>query len=160
MYMEKIVQDFLSLKRPYDTLYYMAHVHEKNKGKEFHQAIKKYLLKKDYKNKEFYYLITFTLNEEHKNDDEVKVYNYIKSRLQRPALQIIKSHLVIETTKQGTPHYHASVISKKFISKDRFKYYTKKFGFIDISKSHHKNYQTLLKYISKEALPHQIIGLD
>ncbi len=158
--MEKVVVDFLSLRPPFATLLYMTQVHEKNKGKEFHLAIKKYLLKRDYENKEFYYLITFTLNEEHKNDDEVKVYNYIKSRLRRPALQIVKAHLVMEHTKQGIPHYHASVISKKFISKDRFKYYVKKFGYIDISKSHHKDYRILFKYISKEALPHQIIGLD
>ncbi len=156
--MEKIVEDFLALKEPFQNLYYMSEVFDKNKCREFHKEIKKLLLKQDNKNKRYYYLITFTLSDENKDADEVNVYNYIKSRLQRSALQVEKAHLVIEYTKQDRPHYHASVISKKYISKDRFKYYIKKYGFVDISKNHSQNYETMLKYITKSDIPEQIIG--
>ncbi len=157
--MDKIVQDFLSLKPPFQNLYYMSEVHDKQKHKEFHIAFKNYLKLQDKQNKKYYYMITFTLNDKSKDEDPIKINKYIISRLQRPALKIEKAHIVQELTQQDRPHWHASVISKKYISQDRFKYYTKQYGNIDISKNHSQNYKTMLTYISKSTIPKQIIGV-
>ncbi len=156
---QKLVQNFLdNPDRQKATEYYFEQVIVRNRMKEFHKAIIKYCNFKDKKDKRYFYLITFTLSDEHKDYNPIAVYKYITSRLRRSALQIEKAHLVQELTQSGTPHWHASIKSKKYISKDRFKYYEKNYGFTDISKNHSQNYETMLKYISKSNIPNQIIG--
>lgn len=138
--------------------YYWEQVIVRNRMKDFHMAMIKYCNIKDKNDKRYFYLITFTLNDENKDVDPKVVYKYIKNRLLRPALQAEKIHLVQELTQEGRPHFHASIKSKKFISKDRFKYYVKKYGFVDISKNHSQNYKTMLKYISKSNIPEELLG--
>ncbi len=153
------VETFLKLDNKKDQEdYYWKEVICQNLIKEFHQNIKIFMSRKDRKEKRYYYLITFTLSDEHKDDDPKTVRKYIIKRLAGKALQIEKAHIVEELTQQGRPHWHASIIAKKYISKDRFKYYENKYGFIDISKNHSKNYDTMLKYISKSAEPTVIMG--
>ena len=74
------------------------------------------------------------------------------------ALQIEKAHIVKEYTKKNVPHWHASVISKRYISKDRFESYIKRFGNVDISKNHSHQYENMTKYMSKSDTPKLIIG--
>ncbi len=156
--MEEIIETFLLILSPMiRSQYYLEEVFDKGKEKEFHNTLKLYLKKSDNKNKRYYYLITFTLSDDNIVDSKL-IKQYIISRLRGSALQIEKCHLVEELTQKGTPHWHASVISKKYISKDRFKYYVNKFGYIDISKNHSQNYDTMLKYITKSNTANQIIG--
>ncbi len=138
--------------------YYNEEVIQKKRMTEFHKAIIKYCNIKDKKDKRYYYLITFTLSDENKDVDPTKVYKYIKTRLKAEGLKVVKAHLVQELTQQGRPHWHASVKSSKYISKDRFKYYVNKFGFVDINKNHSQNYETMYKYITKSNTAEQIKG--
>lgn len=112
---------------------------------------------KEYKknNKEYYYLMTFTLRHNILCENEVETY--IIKRLKRKALKIVKAHIVKEYTKNNIAHWHVAVKSKKYISKDRFKYYTKLYGNIDISKNHSQNYDYIIEYISKSNIPKEII---
>ncbi len=157
--MQKQVEEFMAiLDAEASSRYYWEQIVKTNKMKQFHLAVQLFLSKKDKINQRYYYLITFTLNEENKDIDPKLVNQYIISRLAGSGLQIEKAHLVQEVTQQGRPHWHVAVIAKKYISKDRFKYYANKFGFIDISKNHSQNYDTMLKYISKSNTAKQIIG--
>ncbi len=154
----ELVKQFLELSESDRTDYYVTKVINKCLMKEFHKNFIKYCNIKDKQNKRYYYLITFTLSDDHKDYDPKVVNKYIISRLAGSGLQVEKAHLVQELTEQGRPHWHASVIAKKYISQDRFKYYVNKFGIVDISKNHSQNYDTMLKYISKSNIPKQIIG--
>ncbi len=154
-----LVEYFYTIKDPIDQQrWYLINVFNKHRSQQFHMDVKTYLRKQDNMNKRYYYLITFTLSDDNKDLDPKLIKKYIISRLAGSALQVEKAHLVQELTEQGRPHWHASVISKKYISRDRFKYYTDKFGFVDISKNHSQNYQTMIKYITKSNEPDQIIG--
>ncbi len=156
---DKIVKHFLGLiNDEVRNRFYIHEVVEKSRMKEFHNEIKKQLAFKDKLKQRYFYLITFTLNDENKDSDPKVIEKYIISRLQGSALQIEKAHLVQELTQQGRPHWHASIIAKKYISKDRFKYYVNKFGYIDISKNHSQNYDTMLKYITKSNIVKNIVG--
>lgn len=105
--------------------------------------------------KRYYYLLTFTLRKGVNEYD--KIQNYIIQRLKAPALQIGKCHIVKEFTAKHIPHWHCAVISKKYLSKDRFKYYEKLYGFVDISKNHSQNYSTMMEYISKSSTPTEVV---
>ncbi len=157
--MEEIVKEFLSIQEQSKMEeYYWTEIVCTNRMKEFHLHVKMFFAKEDKVKQRYYYLITFTLNDDNKDIDPNIVSKYIISRLASSALQIEKAHLVQELTEQGRPHWHASVLAKKYISKDRFKYYVNKFGFVDISKNHSQNYETMLKYINKSNVSRQIIG--
>jgi len=138
---------------------YLNEIYKENLHKEFDLEIKRILNLRDHKNKRYYYLITFTIKDYDKIDvmDSI-IEKYIISRLRRTALQVEKAHIVKELTQNKVPHWHAAVKSKKYISKDRFKYYIKQYGNIDISKNHSQNYKTMLKYITKSNIAKQIIG--
>ncbi len=156
---EQHVKEFLDIDNEEErTKYYLDHIYRYNLYSEFHHEIKKYLAFQEIKLKRYFYMITFTLNDENKDQDEKKIQKYIMSRVKRSALHVLKAHIVNEKTSKGTPHWHVAVESSKYISKDRFKYYTKQYGFVDISKNHSQNYETIMKYISKESKPIQFIG--
>ncbi len=157
--MEQIVDRFLEEKdKQKQTDIYLNEVFKLGLHKEFHKEIVKTLNLIDHNNKKYYYLITFTIDKTKYQVLDKIIEKYIISRLQRPALQVEKAHIVKELTQQGTAHWHASVIAKKYISKSRFKYYINKYGFVDISKNHSQKYETMIKYITKSNTAKQIVG--
>ncbi len=157
--MEEMVKEFLAMTdQAKMEEYYWSEIVVNNRMKEFHQQVKMFLAKAEKIKQRYYYLITFTLNDENKDIDPLVVNKYIISRLAGSGLHIVKAHLVQELTQQGRPHWHVAVMAKKYISQDRFKFYAKTFGFVDISKNHSHNYETMLKYINKSNVARQIIG--
>lgn len=106
-------------------------------------------------NKNYYYLITFTKREDILIEDE-SIEQYIIKQFQRKPLQITEAHIVKEKTKKGQSHWHVSVSAKKCLKKDRFNYYIKKYGYIDISKSRHNSLEEGINYINKVSQSKQI----
>lgn len=105
----------------------------------------------------YYYLITFTLRPDTVNQAD-SAEKYIHSQFtNRRALGVREAHVVRELTKAGVPHWHVVVCTTKTLAKNRFNYYHKIFGFIDISKNHCQNLQDGLNYISKSNTPKQLI---
>lgn len=100
--------------------------------------------------KTYLYLVTFTLKPECvAQADQIEVY--IKKQFtSRPTLQIVTAHIARELTKSGVPHWHVQVESSTPLSKDRFDYYRKIYGHVDISRTKAKTPQKTLEYISKE----------
>lgn len=121
----------------------------------FHKEFVKYVTKKDLK--KYRYLITFTLPEDHKHDEDEVEHYIVKQFQQRPVLQIEKAYMVKERTQKDIAHWHVAVCSTRCLKKDRFNYYIKKYGFVDISKSKAQHLEESLNYISKEVLPKKIV---
>lgn len=126
----------------------------------FHKEFKKY---RD--SKRYFYLVTFTLNEKYhklynKNISEeraVEIESYICSQFQREPLQVQQAHIVREKTKKGLYHWHVSVETSKYLAKNRFNYYIKTIGFVDISKSKCQTIHESLNYINKSGTSKQIV---
>lgn len=104
--------------------------------------------------KNYYYLITFTLRNK---DDATSAEAYIKRQTERTALNITSYEYCKEYTKNNMPHWHASVITTKPLKKDRFHYYIKKYGNIDLSRSRAQHDFESLNYISKSSTPTKIL---
>lgn len=100
--------------------------------------------------KKYLYLITFTLRDATKAE---KAEAYIREQVNRSHLDLTRWIMAKEHTKKGTPHWHCAVESRKPIKKNRFQYYEKLFGFIDVSRTKGQNLQEALQYISKESVP-------
>lgn len=112
--------------------------------------------------KRHYYLFTFTIDpKKHKLCDDTydKVQEYIIKQLKRKPLRICEAYLVREGGDEEAKHthWHASVTSEKPISKDRFNYYNKIYGNIDISKSKLQTNDEALDYISKRYAPSKVV---
>lgn len=109
-----------------------------------------YLDSLDVKKKTYFYLVTFTMKPECvAQADQIEAY--IKKQFtSRPSLQIVTAHIARELTKAGIPHWHVQVESSTPLSKDRFDYYRKIYGHVDVSKTRSQNPQKTLEYISKE----------
>lgn len=109
--------------------------------------------------KEYMYLVTFTIDTKkytEKNYDEIK--KYIIKQFQRKPLQVTKAQIVQEGNgKDKHIHWHVAVHTMTPLKKDRFHYYIKKYGNIDISKSKSNSYDELQNYISKEVVPIDIV---
>lgn len=129
----------------------------------FTRAFKKYA--KSIEGKSYYYLVTFTLDKTKEKTIKnlnsegglVEIEKYIISQFQRPPLQVKKAYIVQEETKNGDPHWHVSVKTGTCLKKDRFNYYQKIYGYVDISKTRHKSMEESLNYISKSNTPTEII---
>lgn len=120
--------------------------------------IKQYLKDQDQKNFQYYYLVTFNLAKKPDATELAKIKKYIVDQFtDRPALQITRAVLVMEYTKAGVEHFHVSCSSKKPLSKDRFNYFTKLYGFVDISKNKTKNLNDGLNYITKVGTPEILV---
>lgn len=106
------------------------------------------------------YLITFTLDL-NKNDLSDKlisdVTKYIKDQAKRAVLKILYYAFNQEVTKAGTAHWHAVVVTEKSLSKNRFQYYTQKYGYIDISRTKVTTHHEALNYISKDSSPEVLL---
>lgn len=118
---------------------------------EFHEYFKKQLSR----GKRHYYMLTFTIDankgdsEEHYDEAEA----YVASVASRSALQLLQYQYVREYTKKGIPHWHCLAVTTKPLKKDRFHYYKKKFGFVDISKNKAQQSSEIINYISKHSHP-------
>lgn len=124
-------------------------------NKDFHFHFTK--LCKEKEKKEYYYLVTFTVRDDVDEDEDV-IEQYIKKQFLRSPLHVVVADIVKERTKRDRPHWHVSTIMHCCLKKDRFQYYQKLYGSIDISKSGHKSYETILNYLSKDGLPQNIKG--
>lgn len=96
-----------------------------------------------------YYMVTFNLKPAcwHMGD-EIDVY-VRKQFTHRPALQIVEAAITRELTKRGVDHWHVQVTTEVPLCKDRFDYYIKRYGSVDISKSRSQNPQNTHVYQSK-----------
>ncbi len=123
------------------------HKHPEQFNRLFTQVCKEKEIKK------YLYMLTFTLRDDIDISDTDTVEAYILKQMSRGPLHIKKSHYVRELTKANRPHWHVAVETTKPLKKDRFNYYEKKYGFVQINKSSHKNYPTIINYLSKDSLP-------
>lgn len=107
--------------------------------------------------KKYYYLVTFTLRKDTFTQAD-SAEKYIHSQFKnRPALGVLEAHVVRELTQAGNPHWHVSVSTSRPLAKNRFNYYIKIFGNIDISKNKCQNLNDGLNYISKSNTPIQLV---
>ncbi len=155
---DSVIEEWLKLTKRQQTTFMLDEIYGKGLMKDFHDSMKRYVGLMDKIKLRYFYLITFTLKPGVPEDSYKLINKYIINRLQRSALSIEKADIVQEFTKKGVAHWHASVVSKKYISKDRFKYYENKYGFVDISKNHSQDYNTMYNYISKVNKPVKIVG--
>lgn len=100
--------------------------------------------------KKYRYLITFTLNNPAK---AVEAEQYVRDQSKRKHLDLTRWVMAKEYTKKGVPHWHCAVEARKPIKKNRFQYYEKLYGFIDVSRTKGQNLDEALQYISKESVP-------
>lgn len=116
----------------------------------------KAMLKRTSKPKIYRYLITFTLKPDavDKADDAEFL---VVSQAERKALGFLSFVYVRELTKAGVPHFHCAVETDRILKKDRFNYYIKTYGSVDISPTKAQTIQEALNYISKEAQPKRLI---
>lgn len=98
------------------------------------------------------YLVTFTLKPDAVEDAD-KAELYIHSQADREMLKICAMSYVKELTKAGVPHFHAVIETSKPLKRNRFQYYEKLFGHVDISRTKGQTTQEALNYISKENHP-------
>lgn len=113
---------------------------------------------KESKKTQYYYQIVFTLKDG-VNDSEDVIEDYIKKQFRRKPLQVVKAYICKEYQKNGKAHWHVAVQTTKFLKKDRFNYYIRKYGMINITKSKHKTLDNSLNYMAKDGLYHQIEDL-
>lgn len=106
--------------------------------------------------KKYIYLITFTLSTDNVAKEEL-AEEFIREQPKRKALSLLTWVMVKEYTKKGVPHWHCVVESYKPIKKNRFEYYAKKFGFVDISRTKGQTRQEALQYISKDEEPEVLL---
>jgi len=152
-------QEFLDL----ETLEAKTHFLENlvSNQNDFHHSFVRFLANKD---KQLYcYLVTFTLSVGcmptfpspkylTKNEYYQEVEDYIEKQFKRKPLKITEAHMVREYTKKGIPHWHVAVSCEKHLAKNRFNYYSRKYGNVDISKSKCQNIQESLNYINKSSV--------
>lgn len=127
--------------------------------KSKHILFKQWCKKKD-PPKKYIYLVTFTLRPEHHEDEIIHklAQSHIEGIAKRDALLLTYFSFVKEHTKAGVPHWHAVIVSENPIKKNRFQYYEKLYGNIDISRTKGQTTQPAIDYISKEGIPTILIN--
>lgn len=105
--------------------------------------------------KYYHYLITFTKDPQKcKNVTNEFLESYIEKQMKRAPLQITQCYLVREGDDVDVHvHWHCAVQTLKCLKKDRFHYYVKKYGNIDISISKVQNLEESINYLSKDSTP-------
>ena len=109
---------------------------------------------KDATVKSYIYMVTFTLKPSF--EDFEKAENYIKDQVNRDSLGIVNMWYVKELTKAGRPHWHACLITSKTLKRNRFQYYEKLFGHVDVSRTKGQTPQEALNYMAKDGQPIQL----
>lgn len=109
--------------------------------------------------KTYIYLVTFTIDPQlnadmDKDELEEAIQTYVDSQVDRQvSLGITYYAYSKEHTKAGQAHWHCVIKTTKPLKKDRFAYYVKSYGNIDISRTKGTTHLEALEYISKETLP-------
>lgn len=108
------------------------------------------------------YLITFTINPSLNTDinaEELEdiIEQFVEAQAERSALGITYFAYSKEYTKAGRAHWHCVVVTTKPLPKNRFQYYTKTYGHVDISKTKVTTTLEALDYISKDVAPKVLI---
>lgn len=110
-------------------------------------------------NRSYRYLITFTLDPK-KGDIKcnkyiAKVSAYVVKQLRRKPLGLSNVYFVQEGGDQDNKHihWHASVTATKPLKKDRFDYYKKLYGNVDISHTKAQTQDEAINYMSKQSTP-------
>lgn len=106
--------------------------------------------------KRYFYLLTFTLRDE-AMDLINNAEQYIIKQASRKALKFVQFYYVKEFHKSGKPHWHVSCETLKPLKKDRFNYYTKLYGHVDLSRTKAQTMDEALNYISKSSKPTKIL---
>lgn len=116
----------------------------------FHNEFKRQLKEDSSKDKKHVYMLTYTVdpNKYNKGDDD-KIEELIIAQKDRKALEIVTYAYVKESCKNGMPHWHALIVTKRPLKKDRFNYYISKYGNIDISKNKAQITTEIINYMSK-----------
>lgn len=115
-----------------------------------------WITKKCTDKKKYYYMLTFTLKEDCK-DDWKDAEEMVSGQVERDALKIIEWHQVKELTKQGIAHWHCAVITTKALARNRFQHYEKIYGHVDINKNKKGTITEALNYMSKIGTPKKLI---
>lgn len=111
--------------------------------------------------KTYCYLCTFT-----KDPTKVKdvtddfLFSYVKKQFLREPLKIVTAYIAQEGGEDDENkhvHWHVAVKTTKPLKKDRFNYYIKKYGNIDIDKSKCNTIDEAVNYLSKTSTPIQVI---
>lgn len=106
--------------------------------------------------KSHFYMVTFTLKPDAvQNADTARAF--IRGTAERKALGIIECHIVEELTKAGVPHWHMAIATDRPLARNRFQYYEKKFGSIDLSVTKNKTLTEALNYMSKAGETEQLV---
>lgn len=107
--------------------------------------------------KYYYYMCTFTLDPVIKGDMILKAEKYIEDQFTgRPALRVAEAYIVKEMTAANREHWHVSVKTEVSLTKDRFNYYTRIYGNVDISKNKSQSLHDGLNYLSKDNPPKRL----
>lgn len=109
--------------------------------------------------KRYRYMITFTVDPKKPKTPVEDIYKYIcKQFTERPPLKVEEAWIVQEGDGVDKHiHWHVYVETSVSLKKDRFQFYTKKFGKIDFSRHKSTNSDSALEYMSKEANPVQLV---
>lgn len=149
------VEKFYQLPEDQRTQYFLDNKMHVIPSKYFKQYLKS---KDEPPEKLYHYMITFTLRPDKVESSESAEEYIVKQFSKRKdTLLISEAHYSKELTKKGVPHWHVAVQTKKPLKKDRFNYYVKLYGNIDVSKTKAQTLEEAINYISKDTLPKQIV---
>lgn len=151
--MESIVKKFIALQsdREKQEQFFYEEIFKRSQLKEFREELLKQIKQKS--KSTYIYMLTFTLKVKDHYD---KAKEYIYRQHERTQLKVISYHVVEETTKAGMPHWHVAVQTEKPLKKNRFNYYSKLYGFVDLSRTKGQTVDTVLEYMSKSNTPEQL----
>lgn len=148
-----IVKRFIELHKTPDLQqeYFYNKVFKQCQLNEFRTQLVQYLKTKD--KKIYIYMVTFTLRNK---KDYPKAKEYIYRQHLRKQLGVNSFHVVEELTKSGTPHWHVAIRTEKPLKKNRFNYYTKLYGHVDLSRTKGQTIDSVINYMSKSEVPEQL----
>lgn len=151
--MFNIVKNFLALHSEPDKQeeYFYEKIFKDCKLKEFREELERQL--KDKEKKKYIYMLTFTLRDK---EDYAKAREYIYRQHLREQLKVMSYYVVEELTKKGMPHFHVAIQTEKPLKKNRFNYYSKLYGNIDLSRTKGQTVDSVLNYMSKCNEPEQL----
>lgn len=104
--------------------------------------------------KKYIYMLTISLDPALHPTDSPELVKEIEEQLRtmpqrRKALKIKHLSFVKEKTKANRDHWHVSLETEHAITKNHFKYFTQKYGFIHFSRSKSETQKTALVYMGK-----------
>lgn len=124
------------------------------KYKYFSSYYKEYVKIYEDKDKTYTYMVTFTIDPKKHNVNDIKLHDEIENYVIDYALA--RKPIRCDYVKEGTDedhkhtHFHLGLETKKYIDfSNSLKFFNKKFGNTDISRSYSNIYNNVLIYINK-----------